>query len=131
MITQKQAIYYLLNWASLVIQMVKCLPAMPETWVSSLVWDDPLEKEIATHSSTLAWKIPRSLKGYSPWGCRVGWLRNFSFFLSWYTFIGIICSWLAYCPKWEADTDWFACDVCSLSSLSLTKFWWLLIMTTK
>ena len=38
--------------------MVKCLPAMQETWVRSLGWDDPLEKEMAPHSSTLAWKIP-------------------------------------------------------------------------
>ena len=37
--------------------MVKCLPAMWETWVRSLGWEDPLEKEMATHSSTLAWKI--------------------------------------------------------------------------
>ena len=33
-------------------------PAMWETWVQSLAWEDPLEKEMATHSSTLAWKIP-------------------------------------------------------------------------
>ena len=38
--------------------MVKCLPTMQETWVQSLGWEDPLEKEMATHSSTLAWKIP-------------------------------------------------------------------------
>ena len=38
--------------------MVKLLPAMRETWVRSLGWEDPLEKEMATHSSTLAWKIP-------------------------------------------------------------------------
>ena len=39
-------------------QMVKCLPAIWETQVQSLGWEDPLEKEMATHSSTLAWKIP-------------------------------------------------------------------------
>ena len=38
-------------------QRVKRLPAMRETWVRSLVWEDALEKEMATHSSTLAWKI--------------------------------------------------------------------------
>ena len=38
--------------------MVKRLPTMQETQVRSLVWEDPLEKELATHSSTLAWKIP-------------------------------------------------------------------------
>ena len=44
--------------ASLVAQMVKNLPAMQETQVRSLGWEDPLEKEMATHSSILAWKIP-------------------------------------------------------------------------
>ena len=44
--------------ASLVAQRLKRLPAMQETWVQSLGWEDPLEKEMATHSSTLAWKIP-------------------------------------------------------------------------
>ena len=44
--------------APLVAQMVKCLPTMRETWVRSLGREDPLEKEMATHSSTLAWKIP-------------------------------------------------------------------------
>ena len=43
---------------SLVAQMVKRLPAVWETQVRSLGWEDPLEKEMATHSSTLAWKIP-------------------------------------------------------------------------
>ena len=44
--------------ASLVAQTVKCLPAVRETWVQSLGQEDPLEKEVATYSSTLAWKIP-------------------------------------------------------------------------
>ena len=43
---------------SLVAQMVKRLPTMRETWVQSLGREDPLEKEMATHSSILAWKIP-------------------------------------------------------------------------
>ena len=45
-------------WTSLVVQTVKCLPTMWETRVPSLGWEDALEKEMATHSSTLAWKIP-------------------------------------------------------------------------
>ena len=45
---------------SLVAQMVKCLPAMWETQVAPLGWEDPLEKEVATHSSSLAWKIPQT-----------------------------------------------------------------------
>ena len=44
--------------ASLVAQTVKRLPVMRETWVRFLGWEDPLEKEMAIHSSTLAWKIP-------------------------------------------------------------------------
>ena len=46
------------NWASLVAQMVKNLPARQATQVRSLVEEDPLEKEMATHSSILAWRIP-------------------------------------------------------------------------
>ena len=49
--------YFLLK-ASLVAQMVKNLPSMPETWVRSLGWEDPLEKGMATHSSILSWRIP-------------------------------------------------------------------------
>ena len=44
--------------ASLVAQLVKNPPAMQETWVRSLGWEDPLEKRKATHSSILAWRIP-------------------------------------------------------------------------
>ena len=44
--------------ASLVVQRLKHLPTMPETWVRSLSREDPLEKEMATHSSILAWRIP-------------------------------------------------------------------------
>ena len=47
---------YQYSWASLVAQLVKNQPAMQETWVRSLVWEDPLEKGKA--SSILAWKIP-------------------------------------------------------------------------
>ena len=46
--------------ASLVAQLVKNLPAMQETWVPSLGWEDPLEKGTATHSSILAWRISRT-----------------------------------------------------------------------
>ena len=53
------------SWASLVVQLVKNLPAIWETWVPPLGWEDPLEKGEATHSSILDWKIPGL---YSPWG---------------------------------------------------------------
>ena len=46
------------SWATLVAQLVKNLPAMWETWIPSLGWEDPLEKGTATHSSILAWRIP-------------------------------------------------------------------------
>ena len=48
----------LIMGASLVAQLIKNLPVVQETRVQSLVWKDPLEKEMATHSSILAWKIP-------------------------------------------------------------------------
>ena len=56
--------------ASLVAQRLNRLPGMQETRVRSLSQEDPLEKEMAAHSSTLAWRIPlgRSLVGYNPWG---------------------------------------------------------------
>ena len=47
--------------ASLIAQLVKNLPAMQDTWVRSLGWEDPLEKGKATHSSILAWRIPRTV----------------------------------------------------------------------
>ena len=46
------------SWASVVAQLVKNLPAMQETWVQSLDWDDLLQKGKATHSSILVWRIP-------------------------------------------------------------------------
>ena len=51
---------------------VKSLPAMQETWVQSLGWEDPLEKKMATHSNILAWRIhrQRSLVGYNSLGCK-------------------------------------------------------------
>ena len=44
--------------ASLVAQLVKNLPVMPDTWVRSLGWEDPLEKETAIYPSILAWRTP-------------------------------------------------------------------------
>ena len=57
---ERHLIWYILliHWASLVAQGLKCLPPMWETCVWSLGWEDPLEKEMATHSSILAWRIP-------------------------------------------------------------------------
>ena len=63
-----------ISGASLVAQTVKSMPAMWETQVLSLGQEDPLEKEMTTHSSILVWRIPWTEKpgGYSPWGHRVG-----------------------------------------------------------
>ena len=46
------------SWVSLVVQTIKNPHAMRETWVQSPGWEDPLEEVMATHSNTLAWKIP-------------------------------------------------------------------------
>jgi len=64
------------SWASLVAQLVKNLPAMRETWIQSLGWEHLLEKGTATHSSTLAWRIPGL---YSPWGCKESDRTDFHF----------------------------------------------------
>ena len=68
-------------WPSLVAQTVKNLPAIQETWVRALGWENPLEEGMATHLS-IPWTIlenptvlenphgQRSLAGYSPWGCK-------------------------------------------------------------
>ena len=59
---------YFLCFREVVAQRLKHLPAMRETWVGSLSQEDPLEKEMATHSSIVAWRIPWTEKpgGYSP-----------------------------------------------------------------
>ena len=58
------------SWAALGAQTVKDPPAMQETWVRSLGWEDPMEEGTATHSSIPAWRIlwTEDLVGYSPWG---------------------------------------------------------------
>ena len=50
--------YYDQYWAFPIVQLVKKVPAMQETWVQALGWEDSLEKGKATHSSILAWRIP-------------------------------------------------------------------------
>ena len=77
-------IYFIIR-ASLVAQTVKCLPAKRETLVRSLGWKDPLEKEMATHFSILAWRIPWTedpgrLQFMGSQNCRTR-LRDFTFFL--------------------------------------------------
>ena len=59
-------ISYTHNQASLLAQMVKNLPAMWETWVLSLGWEDPLEEGMATHSSILPWRMPMGRGAWQP-----------------------------------------------------------------
>ena len=59
--------------ASLVAQLVKNLPAMQETWLGSLDWEDPLEKEKATHSNILAWRIPWTVRSMGSQRIRHDW----------------------------------------------------------
>jgi len=65
-----------------VAQVVKNPPAMQETWVQSLGWEDSLEEEMATHSSILAWRFhgQRSLAGYSPQGKELDMTEQLSLF---------------------------------------------------
>ena len=65
---QRTDVKVVVLWASLVTQSLKHLPAMWETWVRSLGREDPLEKEMATHSSILAWRIP--------WTEEPSWLQS-------------------------------------------------------
>ena len=62
-------------WASLVAQLVKNLPTMWDTWVWTLGWEDPLEKEKATHSCVLAWRIPWTISAMG--SQRVGILEKY------------------------------------------------------
>ena len=60
-------------WASLVAQLVQNPPAMRETWVQSLAWEDPLEKGMAAHSSILAWRIPWTVSSMGSQRVRNDW----------------------------------------------------------
>ena len=78
------------KWTSLVAQMVKRLPTMWDTWVQTLGWEDLLEKEMAPHSSILAWKIPwteepGSLQSMGSQRVRHDWATSLSFTTIWST----------------------------------------------
>ena len=66
----REYFWHIFIWASLVAQLVKNLPAIRETWLWSLGWEDPLEKGKATHPSILAWRIPWAV--YTMGSQRVG-----------------------------------------------------------
>ena len=86
------------SWASLVAQTVKNLPAMWETWVWSLGWEDRLEEVMATHSSILAWRIPMDRGDW--WSTvhrvaknltRLSDLHTFTFRWHWWLHAGYSC----------------------------------------
>ena len=84
-------------WASLVVQKVKNLPAMQDTQVLSLSWKDPLKKEMATHSSILAWRIPwtEEPRGLQSMGFqRVGhdWVTNTTLLKTYQYFCTVLIS---------------------------------------
>ena len=82
-------------------QMVKNLPAMQETWLQSLGWEDALEKGMATHSSTLAWRIPWTEEpgSYSPWDCKES---DTTEAIKWQQQI------IMYCSKYQNKTSCFS-----------------------
>ena len=93
--------------------MVKHLPTGQETWLQSLGREDPLGKEMATHSSILAWKISwtEDLVGYSPWGRKESdATEQLSFFLSFLEFN------LFYSPERLSFPGPYICVVCSWTS---------------
>ena len=95
-------------WTSLVIHVVKNLPAMWETQVQFPGREDPLEKGMAIHSSILAWSIPwtEDLAAYSPWGCKESGMTekqmlSLSTECPYATDMHMICIWYAFaydCP---------------------------------
>ena len=81
------------SWASLVAQLVKNPPAMWETWVLSLGWEDPLEKGMATHSSILAWRTPWTVESMGSQRVRHDSCVSFRCTVKWfsYTYTCIYC----------------------------------------
>ena len=79
--------------ASLVAQRLKRLPAMRETWVRSLGQEDPLEKEMATHSSTLVWRIPVDRGAWQTivHGVTKSWTRLSNFTFTYFELIQLVC----------------------------------------
>ena len=75
------------KWASLVAQLVKNPPAMWETWVRFLGWEDPLEKGKATHPSILVWRIPWTIHGVAKSQTRLSKFHFTSPHFSWYEVI--------------------------------------------
>ena len=81
-----------LLWASLMAQLVKNSPAIWETWVQYLGWEDPLVKGTATHSSILVWRIPWIVWSMGLQKVRHDWVISLSF----YAFIMLLCNHLSF-----------------------------------
>ena len=95
-------------WTSLVAQMVKRLSTMRETRVRSLGWEDPLEKEMAIHSSTIAWKIPRVL--HSPWSLPGHPGRPWMFLHPWHPSPSLgsgLCLWTFTCATLDSNVSFY------------------------
>ena len=112
--------FCVLRCLSLVSQMVKNLPAMQETWVQSLGREDPLEKEMATHSSILAWRIP--MDGGAWWATVHGvaksqtWLSDFT----------------SLCPQIKTVFEWICTHyVVSLYTRTFFSFFFFFHLTTQ
>ena len=108
------------TWASLVAQMVKRLPAMWETWVQSLSWKNSLEKEMATLSSILAWRIPWTEgpdRLYYPWGRKESDMTEHTLYGKWKQW-QTLCSWAA---KW---IQMFTADMKLKDAWSLEEKLW-------
>ena len=97
---------------------------MRETWVQSLGQEDPLEKEMATHSSILAWRIPWSLVGYSPWGGRVGhdWATSLSPSTMAFLVAQMVKNLLAVREAWVWSPGWEEEGMATHSSILA---WWI------
>ena len=112
--------------ASLVAQLVKNLPAMRETWVWSLGWEDPLEKRKATHSSILAWRIPWTI---------VHGVAKSQTWLSDFHFLSLVCVWkVCYIiPKKSPFSSctiqgWLSCILSGCLFLLLLLGFWVLFV---
>ena len=114
--------------ASMVAQMVKCLPATWETQVWSLGWEDALEKEMVPHSSTLAWKVPWTQEpgGLQSMGSqRVGhdWVTSYTRL----QYIPIVVT--SHCLWWLADQPFFIAEWYLLVWICYSLFIYMLIGT--
>ena len=98
-------------WASLVAQVVKNPPAIQETWIQSLGWEDPLEEVMATHSLILAWRIPRTeepgrLQFMGSQKVRHDWATKHNTEIYFWEFWGLNLLFLTRDPKMNSQEQW-------------------------